>query len=85
MKKWLDSVADALKILAGKAVEALPVIVGSSVGAILSFLGKAVGFVAKHTWTPIVFVVGLVGWRLMQQLKRVKGFASFCHINEVNI
>ena len=39
---------DALKRLAGKAVEALPAIVGSVNGAVLSFLGKAVGFVAKH-------------------------------------
>ena len=43
LKKSLDSLADALKRLAGKAVEALPAIVGSVVGAILSFLGKAVG------------------------------------------
>ena len=49
MKKWLDRLADALKRLAGKAVEALPVIVGSIVGAILSFLEKAVEFVAAHT------------------------------------
>ena len=34
---WLDRLADALKRLAGKAVEALPTIVGSAVGFILSF------------------------------------------------
>ena len=38
LKKWLDRLADALKRLAGKAVEALPAIVGSAVGAIVSFL-----------------------------------------------
>ena len=70
LKKWLDRLADALKRLAGKAVEALPAIVGSVVGAILSFLGKAVGFVAEHTWALIVFVAGLVGWWLMQKVKK---------------
>ena len=70
LKKWLDRLADALKRLAGKAVEALPAIVGSVVGAILSFLGKAVGFVAKLTWALIVFVAGLVGWWLMQKVKK---------------
>ena len=49
LKKWLYRLANALKILTGKAVEAWPAIVGSVVGAILSFLGKAVGFVAEHT------------------------------------
>ena len=34
LKKWLDSLENALKRLAGKGVEALPVIVGSVVGAI---------------------------------------------------
>ena len=48
LKKWLDRLADALKRLAGKAVEALSAIVRSVVGAILSLLGKAVGFVAKN-------------------------------------
>ena len=33
LKKWLDRLANALKRLAGKAVEALPAIVGSVVGA----------------------------------------------------
>ena len=69
LKKWLDSLADALKRLAGKTVEALPAIVGSVVGAILSFLGKAVGFVAEHTWALIALVAGLVGWWLMQKVK----------------
>ena len=59
--KWLNRLADALKRLAGKAVEALPAVVESVVGAILSFLGKAVGFVADHTWTLIVLVAGLIG------------------------
>ena len=62
MKKWLQRLANALKELAGKAVEALPAIVEGVVGAILSFLGKTVGFVAEHTWALIVFVAGLVGW-----------------------
>ena len=70
LKKWLDRLADALKRLAGNAVEALSAVVGSVVGAILSFLGKAVGFVAKHTWALIVFVAGLVGWWLMQKIKK---------------
>ena len=70
MKKWLDRLADALKRLAGKAVEELPAIVGSLVAAILSFLGKAVGFVAEHTWALIVFVAGLAGWWLMQKVKK---------------
>ena len=48
LKKWLDRLADALKRLAGKAVEALSAIVASVVGAILSLLGKAVGFVAEN-------------------------------------
>ena len=60
LKKLLDRLADALKRLAGKAVEALPVIVGNVVDT--SFLKKAVGFVAEHTWALIVFVAGLVGW-----------------------
>ena len=69
-KKGLDRLADALKRLAGKAADALPAIVGSVVGAILSFLGKAVGFAAKHTWALIVFVAGLIGWWLMQKIKK---------------
>ena len=70
LKKWLDRLADALKRLMGKAVEALPAIVGSIVGTVLSFFGKAVGFVAEHTWILIVFVAGLVGWWLMQKVKK---------------
>ena len=69
-KGWLNRLADALKRLAGKAVEALPTIVGSVVGAILSFLRKAIGFVAGHTWALIVFVVVLTGWWLMQKVKK---------------
>ena len=70
LKKWLDRLANALKRLAGKAIEVLPAIVGSVVGTILTFLGKANGFVAEHTWALIVFVVGLVGWWLMQKVKK---------------
>ena len=70
LKKWLERLADALKRLAGKTVEVLPAFVGSVVGAILSFLGKAVGGVAKHTWALIFFVAGLVGWWLMQKVKK---------------
>ena len=70
LKKWLDSLADALKRLAGKTAEALPVMIGSVVGAALSFLGKAVGFVAENTWTLIVFVAGLIAWWLMQKFKK---------------
>ena len=60
LKKWLDRLTNVLKRLAGKVVEALSAIVESVIGAILSFLRKAVGFVAEHTWTLIVFVVGLM-------------------------
>ena len=67
LKKWLDRLANGLKRLAGKTVEALPAI---AVGAILSFFGKAVGFVAKHTWALIVFIARLVGWWLMQKVKK---------------
>ena len=70
LKKWLDRLEDALKRLAGKAVEALPAIVESVVGAILSFLEKAVGFVAEHKYALIVFVVGLICWWLMEKVKR---------------
>ena len=79
MKKRLDRLTDALKRLAEKAVEALPAIMGSVVGAILSFLGKAAGFVAEHTWTLIVFVVGLIGWCLMQKVK--KDYIGQSHVN----
>ena len=41
LKKSLDRVANALKRLAGKAVETLIAIVGSVVSAILSFLERA--------------------------------------------
>ena len=70
LKKWLDRLADALKRLARKAAEALPAIVGSVVGAILSFPGKVIGFVAEHTWALIVFLAGLIGWWLMQKVKK---------------
>ena len=69
LKKWLDRLANVLKRLSGKAMEALSTITGSAVGAILSFRGKAVGFVAEHTLTLTVFVVGLVVWWLMQKVK----------------
>ena len=85
LEKWLDTLADELKRLAEKAVEALPTIVGNVVGAILSSFGKAVGFVAEHTWALIVFVAGLVGWWLMQKVKKSYVFASSCHIDEVDI
>ena len=61
LKKWLDSLPNVLKRLAGKAAEALPAIAESVVGAILSFLGKAVGFAAEHAWDLFIFVEGLVG------------------------
>ena len=60
LNKWLGRLADALKRLAGKAVEALPAIVRSVVGTMLSFLGKVVGFVAEHSWTLIIFVADLL-------------------------
>ena len=49
LKKLLDRLADALKRLAGKAVEELSAIARSVVATILSFLRKTVGFVAEHT------------------------------------
>ena len=48
----------------------MPAVVGSIVGVILSFVRKVVGFVAEHTWAIIVFVAGLVGWWLMQNVKK---------------
>ena len=69
-KKCLDRLANALKRLAGKALEALPANVRSVVGAILSFLAKAVGFAVEHTWVLIVFVAGLVGLWLMQKVEK---------------
>ena len=62
--------ADALKRFAGKAVQALPAIVGSVVRTISSFLGRVVGFVAEHTCTLIVVVVGFIGVWLMQKVKK---------------
>ena len=70
LKKWLNRLADALKRLAGKAVEVLPAIVRSVVGVILSFLGKVLGFVAEHTWALIVFAPGLIDEWLMQKVKK---------------
>ena len=70
LKKWLNRLADAIKRLAGKAVEALPAIVGNVVGAILSFPDKAVGFVAEHTLVLIVFAAGLIGVWLIQRVSR---------------
>ena len=58
LKEWL------------KDIEALPAIAGSVAGAILSFLGKAVGFVDEHTSALFVFVAGLIGWWLMQKVKK---------------
>ena len=81
MKKWLDKLADALKRLAGKAAESSPAVIGSVVGSILSLLGKAFGFVAEHTWALIVFVVGIIGWWLMQEVKKDYVFASACFIS----
>ena len=52
------------------AAEALPTIIGSAVGAILSLLGKAVGFVVEHTCTLIVFAAEVIGWWLMQKVKK---------------
>ena len=69
-KGWLDRLGDALKRLAEKAVEALPAIIGSLVGTALSFLGKTGGIVVGHIWTLTVFVVGLIGWWLMQRVKK---------------
>ena len=70
LKKWLDRLANALKRLAGKAVEALPAIVESVVGAILSLLGKTVGFMAEHIWALIVFAAGIIGVWLTWRVKK---------------
>ena len=48
LKNRLNRLGDALKRLAGKAVETLRTIMGSVVDVILSFLGNTVGFVAKN-------------------------------------
>ena len=68
--KWLTNLADALKRLAGKAVEAMPAIVRIVVVAVLSFLGKSVGFVPENTWALIVFVAGRINVWLMQRVSR---------------
>ena len=70
LKKWLDRLADALKRLTKNVVKELSVIAGRIFGAILSFLGKTIGFVAENTWALIVFVVGFIGWLLMQKVKK---------------
>ena len=49
LNNWLNRLGDALKGLAGKAVETLRTIMESVVDVILSFLGKTVGFVANNT------------------------------------
>ena len=49
LNNWLNRLGDALKRLAGKAVETLRTIMGSVVDVILSFSGKTFGFVAKNT------------------------------------
>ena len=66
----LDSLAGALKRLAGKAVEVLSAIVVSGLGEILNFLKKTVGFVGEHTPALIIFVVGLIGVWLIQKVKK---------------
>ena len=68
---WLDKPANALKRLPGKAVEAVKAIAICVLGAILSFLKKMFGFVAEHTWALIVLVAGIIGWWLMQKVKKV--------------
>ena len=60
-KKWLSKPADALKWLAGEAVEALRAIVVSDVGVILSCVVKPVGSAAEHTRAIIVFFAELIG------------------------
>ena len=67
---WLGRLADALKRIAGKAVEKLSDIMVSVFGAILSFLGKVVGPATEHTWALIDFVLGLIDWWLMQRVKK---------------
>lgn len=64
-EKWLNRLADVLKILFGKTVESLSAIAGSVVGAIFTFLSKAFGFVAEHTMALIIFAAGLHGVWLM--------------------
>ena len=71
LKKWLKSLADLLKRLAGKAVEALLVTVGSGFGVTLSFLSKIVGFVDKHTLALIAFATGIIGGMVNAKSKKV--------------
>ena len=40
LKKWLNKLADALKLLAGITVETFSAIVGSVIGAVLSFFAR---------------------------------------------
>ena len=70
-ERWLDRPANALKRLSRKAVEAVNAIAICILGAILSFLKKTVGFVAEHTWALTAFVAGIIGWWLMQKVKKV--------------
>ena len=67
---WLDKLANALKRLAGKAVEAVKAIVVSVLGAILSFLKKTVGFFGEHARALIFFVAGFISLGLMQRVQQ---------------
>ena len=59
-KDKLKCLFDALRRLAGKAVEAFPGTFLSVFGEILNFLAKAAGFAATNAWAFLVFVVGAV-------------------------
>ena len=69
-KDWLDRMADAFKSLTGKGIDALAAIVGNIFGIILDSLKKVVESVTEHTWALIVFAAWVIGWWLMQIVKK---------------
>ena len=58
----LNRLADALKMLAKKALEVLPTIVGSVVSEMLNFVVK---YIAENRWPLIVFLAWFVSIFLM--------------------
>ena len=68
VKDVLQSLANALQRLAGKAAAALPGIIGSIIGAVLNYLSKAVGFLAKNTWAVVVFIAGIIGYWIYEKV-----------------
>ena len=69
LKKWSSSLTEALKKLAGKAVDVLSAFVGNVAGAVLKF--RKAEFVAENTWILIVFVAELIGLWIMGKVKKL--------------